>query len=766
MKTRSLIAATSALLLMSASAMAAELKIGLGSDADVLDPAQSRTFVGRIVYTAMCDKLVDVSPDLKIVPQLATEWTWSDDGKELTMKLREGVKFHDGTPFNAEAVVATIDRNINLPESRRKSELSSVEKVEAIGENEVKFKLKSADVTLLAQLADRAGMMVSPKAAKELGANFGSHPVCAGPFKFVERVQQDRIVLEKFQDYWNKDNVFLDKVTYLPIPDTTVRLANLRSGDLDMGEEMAPSDAAAIKADTNLAYVDAVNLGYHGTVCQCRKRPGSRQSVRQGQAPAPGLSLAIDREAIIQIVYEGTGLPGNQPFPPTSPWYNKEIPVPARDVEKAKALLKEAGFERFKLDVSVTNNPVILQMAQVIQSMVAEAGFDVSLKATEFATLLDEQTAGKYRWRAPTGPAASIRTATSISSSPARAASTTRKYCNPEVDKLLNEARGSTDDAVRKQKYDAAHGDPEGRAADHLSRPPALDLGPQQEGDRLCADSRRHDPARRASRRPTDRERRPRGESTPRGRLDPEHAHVHLHRQTIADRDTDRADHFGVRLLAAEAAARRSRSAMAGEERDPQVLAYLREKYRLNDPVPIQYFHWLGGVLQGDLGISLRTNMPVTELIAEKLPVTIQLAIMAMIFAFAIGIPMGILAAVKKEHRLDYLANVVALSGLSIPNFWLGIMLILLVSVRLGWLPASGYEPFFADPVRSLQTMIMPAFVLGNALAATLMRHTRSRHARRAQRRLHPHRARQGACRAGGRSEAQPSQRAPADRDA
>ena len=166
--------------------------------------------------------------------------------------------------------------------------------------------------------------------------------------------------------------------------------------------------------------------------------------------------------------------------------------------------------------------------------------------------------------------------------------------------------------------------------------------------------------------------------------------------------------------------------AMAGEERDPQVLEYLREKYRLNDPVPIQYFHWLGGVLQGDLGISLRTNQPVTELIAEKLPVTIQLAIMAIFFAFAIGIPMGILAAVKKNTVFDYLANFVALSGLSIPNFWLGIMLILLVSVRLGWLPASGYEPFFSDPVRSLQTMIMPAFVLGNALAATLMRHTRS----------------------------------------
>lgn len=166
--------------------------------------------------------------------------------------------------------------------------------------------------------------------------------------------------------------------------------------------------------------------------------------------------------------------------------------------------------------------------------------------------------------------------------------------------------------------------------------------------------------------------------------------------------------------------------AMAGEERDPAVLEMLREKYRLNDPIPVQYVNWLGGVLTGDLGISLRTNQPVLELIGEKLPVTIQLAIMSMIFAFAIGVPMGILAAVKKNTVLDYVASIVALSGLSVPNFWLGIMLILLVSVNLGWLPASGYESIFVDPVRSLQTMIMPSFVLGTALAATLMRHTRS----------------------------------------
>jgi peptide/nickel transport system permease protein len=166
--------------------------------------------------------------------------------------------------------------------------------------------------------------------------------------------------------------------------------------------------------------------------------------------------------------------------------------------------------------------------------------------------------------------------------------------------------------------------------------------------------------------------------------------------------------------------------AMAGEDRDPEVIALLREKYHMNEPVVVQYLYWAGDVLRGDLGMSLRTNQPVLDLIASKLPVTIQLAVMSMCFAFLVGIPAGILSAVRKGTWVDWVANVVALSGLSIPNFWLGIMLILLVSVNLGWLPASGYESPWVDPWKSLTTMIMPAFVLGTALAATLMRHTRS----------------------------------------
>lgn len=456
MKTASFVTTLLAGALVALPSFAAELKIGLQDDADVLDPAQSRTFVGRIVYTAMCDKLVDVTPDLKIVPQLATEWHWSDDGKALTMKLREGVKFHDETPMNAAAVVATIERNMTLPESRRKSELTSVEKVEATGEYEVKFTLKSPDVTLLAQLSDRAGMIVSPKAAKELGANFGNHPVCAGGFKFVERVQQDRIVLEKFQDYWNKDNIFIDKVTYLPIPDTTVRLANLRSGDLDMIERLAPTDAASVKEDSTLTYADAIGTGYMALYANIGNGARADNPFGKDKRLRQAFSLAIDREALNQIVYEGTSVPGNQSFPPNSPWFDKDVPVPARDLDKAKALVKEAGFDRVPIELQVQNNPVASQMMQIIQSMVAEAGFDVTIRSTEFATLLSEQTAGNYQlsrsdWSGRIDPDGNIHQFITC-----KGGINDTKYCNAEVDKLLNEARASTDDAVRKQKYDAA----------------------------------------------------------------------------------------------------------------------------------------------------------------------------------------------------------------------------------------------------------------------------------------------------------------------
>ncbi|WP_397448652.1 ABC transporter permease [Pseudomonas sp. NA-150] len=166
--------------------------------------------------------------------------------------------------------------------------------------------------------------------------------------------------------------------------------------------------------------------------------------------------------------------------------------------------------------------------------------------------------------------------------------------------------------------------------------------------------------------------------------------------------------------------------AMAGEERDPAVMEYLREKYRLNDPLPLQYVHWVGNVLQGDFGTSLRTEQPVTTLLASKLPVTIELAVLALIIALLIGIPTGVISAVRKGTAVDYGANVFALSGISIPHFWLGIVLIMIFAVKLQWLPASGFVPMDENLGQNLKTLILPAFVLGAGLSGVLMRHTRS----------------------------------------
>ncbi|MET0258603.1 MAG: ABC transporter substrate-binding protein [Methylobacterium sp.] len=437
-------------------ALAADLRIGLGDDADVLDPAQSRTFVGRIVYAALCDKLVDITTDLKIAPQLATDWTWSDDARALKMNLRQDARFHDGEPFNAEAVVFNIERMKTLPESRRKSELASVQSVAATGPYEVTFTLGTPDVSLLAQLSDRAGMMVSPKAAAASGADFGNNPVCSGPYRFVERVQQDRIVLEKFADHYDAAAYPIERVTYLPIPDTTVRLANLRSGDLDMVERVAASDAAAVKADAGLKSETVIGLGYQALYVNVANGARADNPLGKDKRIRQAFSLAIDRDAINQVVYEGTQAAGNQPFPPESPWFDASFPVPARDIEKAKALMAEAGVATVDVQLQAPNVPVTLQAMQVVQAMVAEAGFNVSLQATEFTTLLAAQSSGDFQisrsdWSGRLDPDGNIHQFITCAGG-----QNDVKYCNPALDALLNEARTIPDPAARKVKYDAA----------------------------------------------------------------------------------------------------------------------------------------------------------------------------------------------------------------------------------------------------------------------------------------------------------------------
>src|SRR2546426_11998966 len=229
------------------------LRVGLAEEPDILDPTLARTFVGRIVFASLCDKLYDIDSNLNIVPQLATSLPQlADDGKTLTITLRQGVKFHDGTDFNAEAAKFSLERHATLPGSQRKSDIASLDKVEVIDPLTIRLTLQNPFSPFLAQLTDRAGMMVSPKAVQALGEKFGTQPVCAGSLKFKERVAQDRIVLERFADYWDKDKVFIDQVIFKIIIDPSVRLANLKAGELDLFERVRPTDLAEVRKDPNV----------------------------------------------------------------------------------------------------------------------------------------------------------------------------------------------------------------------------------------------------------------------------------------------------------------------------------------------------------------------------------------------------------------------------------------------------------------------------------------------------------------------------------
>src|SRR5476651_2433191 len=431
------------------------LRIGIGDDPDVLDPTLSRTYTGRIVFASICDKLFDIDEDLKIVPQLALSHETSADGKAVTITLRPGVKFHDGEPMYAAAAKYSIDRHLKMKGSYRRAEIGAIDSVDVVDPLTIRINLTAPFSPLPAQLADRAGMMVSPKAAEAAGDKFGLKPVCAGPYKFVERVQQDRIVVERFADYWNKDQVFIDKVTYLPIVDGTVRLANLRSGSLDLIERVQATDIKTVRDDKKLKLSKAVSLGYAGITYNLANGPKADTPFGKDARVRQALELSIDREVINQVVFNGEFVPGNQWISPQNSYYQEKFPIPKRDVAKAKALLKEAGVTGpLTLDLMVPNGAENKAVAEVIQSMTAEAGFDLKIRVTEFATSLKQAEDGNFQlfligWSGRPDPDGN-----SFVFQTCKAPQNNGNYCDPEVDAAHAVARSKSDAAERKKAYE------------------------------------------------------------------------------------------------------------------------------------------------------------------------------------------------------------------------------------------------------------------------------------------------------------------------
>ena len=430
------------------------LRIGLNDDPDALDPTISRAYTGRLVFAALCDKLFDVTPDLKIVPQLGTGYEWAPDQRSVVIKLRPGVKFHDGEPLNGEAVKFNIERHINTSGTFRKTEIGQISSVDIVNDLTVRLNLSEPLVPLLAALTDRSGMMVSPKAARAAGDRFGTRPVCAGPYRFVERVAQGRIALERFPDYWDKASIHIDRVEFVPITDSTARLASLRSGDLHMIERASPTDLPEIRGDSRLKVAGVPELGYQMIPLNVANGPRSKTlaDVRARQA----IDLAIDRETLVKTVFNSEYIPGNQWISPTSTYYNAKFPVHKRDVARARQLLKEAGQPNLTFTLIVPPERDRQEAAQIIQGMLAEAGITMNLQTQENVTMLTNGRKGDFEayftfWSGRPDPDGNVFT-----QSTCKGAQNDSHYCNADVDALLTKARQTPEPAARKKLYDQA----------------------------------------------------------------------------------------------------------------------------------------------------------------------------------------------------------------------------------------------------------------------------------------------------------------------
>ncbi|HEX2174983.1 MAG TPA: ABC transporter substrate-binding protein [Nocardioidaceae bacterium] len=438
-----------------------EVTVALAEEPDALDPSLARTFVGRIVFANMCEKLYDTDANLELVPQLAADMPdISADGTTVTIPIRRGVRFNDGTQLDAAAVKTSIERHQNITGSARTAELAPVQSVEVVDPMTVRLNLSQPFAPLTAILADRAGMIMSPAQLRKSGANFGDNPVCVGPFEFAERRAGDAIVLDRSNDYYDADQVNLDRVTFSIIEQGPVRAANLRSGEVDIAERLDTTSLEDIEAEQGLRLYEATSIGYQGITVNVGNTNGVEQPFGQRQAPIASdprvrraFELSLDREAINDVVFNGRYEPSCSPIAPNSK-FAPEIDCGERDVEQAKSLLQEAGVQTpVPVELMLATDQTAVRLGQVVQEMAKEAGFAVNARPTEFVSSLDLADQGNFDtfqigWSGRVDPDGNIydfhHSEGALNYSGAH---------DPEVDRMLEQARTTIDTEERRQLY-------------------------------------------------------------------------------------------------------------------------------------------------------------------------------------------------------------------------------------------------------------------------------------------------------------------------
>jgi peptide/nickel transport system substrate-binding protein len=434
------------------------LTFAMENDVIDFDPMLSRAFVDRNAHYQIYDSLVRIDPAGKIIPWLAEKWDLSSDGKKMTFSLRKGVKYHDGTPFDAESVKWNIDRYRSTDGSARKGELAPVASVDVVDPSTVAFNLSTPFSPLLALLVDRAGMMVSRQVAESAGQDFTRKAFKAGtgPFVLTEAVKDDHMTFEKNPDWWGTDASggklpLLDKVIIRPIVDSNVRLTNLKTGDAQYANNIAPKDVASVKTDSTVAYKEVPGLAF-GSLVTNRKEGFIFNDARYVKA----VSMALDRQELLDKAFFGVGVVGYGAVAPSHFAYDQNFkPFAKPDPDGAKALVDQVGKGPLSFEFLVpSGDPALLQQAQLIQAQLRKATIDAQIVQLEFAQILKQQTDHAYKGMTYVGWSGRVDPdGNSYDFNYTDRPNNDSSYSNPDVDKLLDQQRQSSDQSVRTDAF-------------------------------------------------------------------------------------------------------------------------------------------------------------------------------------------------------------------------------------------------------------------------------------------------------------------------
>jgi peptide/nickel transport system substrate-binding protein len=439
------------------------LTVALAEEPDALDPTLARTFVGRIVFLSICEKLYDLNSRLQIVPQLAAGMPRvSKDKLTVTIRIRTGIKFNDGAPLDANAVKTSLDRHRTLTASRRASELSPVTSVDVVNKNTVALHLNEPYAPLTAQLADRAGMIMSPAQLDKLGTKFATNPVCVGPYQFSDRVPLDHITVTKSQFYYAKSKVHFDKIVFKTVNQPAAAAQALHAHDVDVVDRIGATELSSIRKDSSLKIAKATSIGYQGITVNIGSHGlGKLPYANTGTAIARSSALreafedAIDRSLLNKVVFQGLVSPGCGPIAPASPWFDRLACNVHRNLKRAKQLVAKSGISNPTVKLMTANDTDALRLGQFIQSEEKDAGINVDLQPTEFATSLNKEDAGNFEafvvgWSGRVDPDGNIyqfnATKGSLNDS---------GYSNSRVDLILNNARHAQGKKARLTLYRA-----------------------------------------------------------------------------------------------------------------------------------------------------------------------------------------------------------------------------------------------------------------------------------------------------------------------